>query len=403
LLTADLVRARKRQGRLHLTPLKERGRHTAIDLAGLYLELAREHVGKTRGELDAALQEIPVSARDRKIALGIRKLVEDRCEFGAATEVDPIAIRREVFQRAAEARQELPEGELLDREAVLDAAAAALEMERAAMEASLYADLRDAQVLRGFDPSGPVRLVDGYELAQSQAVLLRALKVVAHVSASDPSVYRTLFRKLKFRRLLCTVVPVEGGYRIEIDGPMSLFTAGTKYGLALALVLPAIMECDRWHIEAELAWGKARERLAFQLEGSARGEGDAGSPLPDDVARLLEQFDGRKSSWAAAPSSDILTLPGVGMSIPDMVFTHRKTGETIYLEVMGYWSRDAVWKRVELVEQGLGFPIVFAVSSRLRVSEKVLGDEHPAALYVYKGVMSPKAIEERLDRIATRA
>ena len=65
---------------------------------------------------------------------------------------------------------------------------------------------------------------------------------------------------------------------------------------------------------------------------------------------------------------------------------------------MGYWSRAAVWSRVELVQAGLGKRIVFAVSSRLRVSEDVLDGELPGSLYVYKGTMSARAIAERLDR-----
>ena len=64
---------------------------------------------------------------------------------------------------------------------------------------------------------------------------------------------------------------------------------------------------------------------------------------------------------------------------------------------MGYWSRAAVWQRVELVQAGLSERILFAVSSRLRVSEEVLGTELPSALYVYKGTMSARAIAGRLD------
>jgi hypothetical protein len=67
--------------------------------------------------------------------------------------------------------------------------------------------------------------------------------------------------------------------------------------------------------------------------------------------------------------------------------------------VLGYWSREAVWRRVELVEQGLGERILFAVSSRLRVSEAVLDAESPGALYVYKGVMSARSIERKLDEL----
>jgi len=41
--------------------------------------------------------------------------------------------------------------------------------------------------------------------------------------------------------------------------------------------------------------------------------------------------------------------------------------------------------------------ILFAVSSRLHMSEAVLPDDLPGALYVYEGTMSPKHIESKLD------
>jgi hypothetical protein len=68
--------------------------------------------------------------------------------------------------------------------------------------------------------------------------------------------------------------------------------------------------------------------------------------------------------------------------------------------VLGFWSRDAVWKRIELVERGLPHPMVFAVSKHLRVSEEALGDDHPAALYVYSRKMSAGAVLERVEAAA---
>ena len=69
---------------------------------------------------------------------------------------------------------------------------------------------------------------------------------------------------------------------------------------------------------------------------------------------------------------------------------------------MGYWSRPAVWRRVELVERGLTERILFCVSARLRVSEAALPDELPGALYVYKGVISPRTVLERADALSRR-
>ncbi len=93
----------------------------------------------------------------------------------------------------------------------------------------------------------------------------------------------------------------------------------------------------------------------------------------------------------------------MGLSIPDLVFERRPPdgpSERVYLEVMGYWSRAAVWKRVELVRAGLDERILFAVSAKLRVSEDVLDDDLPGALYVYKHALSARAIAERLEKLA---
>jgi hypothetical protein len=101
-------------------------------------------------------------------------------------------------------------------------------------------------------------------------------------------------------------------------------------------------------------------------------------------------------------SDAIIDLPGVGLCVPDLEFEYADTGEVAYLEVLGFWSRDAVWKRVELVERGLTEKILFAVSSRLRVSEAVLDDEQPSALYVYKGSISARSVLGRLEELRRR-
>ena len=86
----------------------------------------------------------------------------------------------------------------------------------------------------------------------------------------------------------------------------------------------------------------------------------------------------------------------MGLCVPDLRLEHGD-GRRVYVEVMGYWSRAAVWKRVELVQAGLPTPIVFAASARLRVSEEVLPDDLPGALHIYKGVIHARSI---LDKAA---
>jgi hypothetical protein len=420
LLTADLVRARRRGGELELSPLTPRSRARALQLAEAYLSLAQDHVGGPRGDFEEACEAVLVNPRERKLALGLKKMVEDRCVFEADERVDSAALRRQVFERAAAARRELgPEpSRRFDRDAVLAAVAAerGLGESPAALEQGLYTDLPEAHVLRQAPSISAAALVDGFDLAQAQAVLLRATRVVAEVSCASPATYRHLFGKLKFHRLLYNLRPRRGGggYVIEIDGPYSLFSAVTKYGLQLALVLPALQLCDEWALEARVLWGKDRAPLRFSLSGRVprRGarskarlaahehEHEGEGELPDEVVDLVKAFRALDAGWAVMPASEVLDVPGHGVCIPDLQFVNGETGEVVYLEVMGFWSRDAVWKRVELVKAGLPHRVLFAVPKRLRVSEAVLDDDLPGALYVYKGKMNAREVLRRLEAVA---
>jgi predicted nuclease of restriction endonuclease-like RecB superfamily len=404
MLTADLVRATRRGDQLHVQAISGKQRQRAEELAASYLDIAQSQCGGTQHELDTAWAEVHVEPRETKLAAGLRKLIEDACEFETQAAVEPAELRSQVFLAAAAARSALEAGQRFDRTAVLAHIGAALQLGPEQIERGLYSDLKAEQRLLRAPETSAAQLLRGYDLAQLQAVLLRAVKVTAQVWCATPDGYRELFRKLKFRRLLFQVQPAESGsHRIEIDGPFSLFESVTKYGLQLALLLPALLQADRLELEAQLRWGKARSPLRFVLSQRTPLQPDAGrARLPDEVEALLEAFQGGREGWTAAPADQILNLPGIGLCVPDLRFCHR-SGEVILLEVLGYWSREAVWRRVELVQRGLPQKLLFAASQRLRVSEEVLEDHPSGALYVYKGSLSARAVIERLERLRQRA
>jgi hypothetical protein len=402
-LTADLVNARRRGNELHLASFDAAARLRARAIGEVLLATAAAHVGRPREELVLALSTIDVGPREHRLKDGLAKLVEDRCEFNASEDVDPALVRREVFTRSSAARAGLQAADRFDRGPIIAEIAGQRGTSSEAIERALFADLRGAHVLVAFDAPSPDSLVASYEYGQAQAVLLRAVKVTVDVRCASAGALRALFRRLKFLRLLHTISKKDDGHRIVIDGPFSLFESVTKYGLQLALVLPALELCEEWRLEADVRWGKERTPLVFRLAGKApSGKGDA-PPLPDEVQTLLRTFAALGTAWRVSPNSKILELAGVGLCVPDLVFERPYYGvarDRVYLEVMGYWSREAVWKRVELVQAGLPERILFAVSSRLRVSEDVLGGDLPGALYVYKQTMNARAIAERLDDLA---
>ncbi len=404
MLTADLVNARRRGGELHLVPLAAPVRLRATVLAEALIATTAAHVGRTRDELEGALSSIDVGTREHRLRDGLAKLIEDRCEFDAADDADPEAVRRAVFTRACDVRAGLDARDRFDRNAVIAEVAAMRGTSSDEIERALFADLRGAHLLVRFDRPSADALVTFYERAQAQAVLLRAVRVTIDLNCASVGALRALFRRLKFLRLLHTITRADDGHRVVVDGPFSLFESVTKYGLQLALIVPALEECDSWRLVADVHWGKQREPLVFRMAGTRSRDGIAPQPLPAEVEALVRSFTALGTRWRVSANTAILELPGIGLAVPDLVF-ERRTGvarQRIYLEVMGYWSRAAVWKRVELVQAGLAERILFAVSSHLRVSEEALDGELPGALYVYKHAMSARTIAERLERLATR-
>ncbi len=343
--------------------------------------------------LEDALATIEVTPTLERAKRGLVKLIEDASEFSSPVDIDAGALRNHLFERASAERK----AGTFHRHTLISEQATRLGVSTETVESALFSDLRQAQILVSSPRMEPHALVDLYEESHAQAVLLRATHVTVVIRSRSPHALRAVFRQLKFLQLLFTIEREGNSHRLEISGPMSLFTSSTKYGLKLALLLPILRACDEWSLCAEVLWGHDRTRCTFSLDG-------AGVPtriapeLPDELRILVDRFRSLNTSWRVAESHRILNIAGLGTLVPDLVFTHDNT--SIYFELLGHWSREAVWRRVELAREGLGERVLFAAGEHLRVSPEVLEPATHACLYVYKRTLSARAIAERLDRLA---
>src|SRR6187401_1150109 len=207
MLSPEHVRVRRQGGELKLLALNGTLRERALAIARDLALTAAEHVGHTREELETAWEALPVAPRERKLRQGLEKLVEDASEFEGGDAEHAAELRRELFGLATERRRGAADG-AFDRARVLAEVAERRGMTSEAVEGALYADLRSAQRLVACRAPEPEALVAGYERAQVQAVLLRAVRVTAEVRCASGDSYRALFRQLKFRRLMHQVSPL---------------------------------------------------------------------------------------------------------------------------------------------------------------------------------------------------
>ncbi len=414
MLTADLVLARRQKGELRLRALTSDDVARAIVIADALVREARARVGETRESLAAAWQDIVDETLDRRIVLGLQKLVLDACAFSQRAVVDAVAYRRELFTTAAAARRELPDGVTIDRESVVREVATRLGIAENALETGLFSDLRDADTLERAPSIDGATFVAEHPRAQAQAALLRATRAVCTVASRDAAAVRAFFRTLKFHKLLFEVEATgEGAFVVRVDGPFSLFESVTKYGLGFAMLLPALERLEAFEVVADVAWGKERTPLVLKLQGGVGsasvsptdGHVDAAASAPrvsEDVERLFESLVPlcKAAGAKCALSAELVSLPGAGLVVPDFVVKRGK--KKVFVELLGFWSRAAVWKRVELVEAGLGERVVFCASERLRVKEEVLEGDL-ASLYVWKGVPQARKVMDRVLRLLDRA
>ena len=150
-----------------------------------------------------------------------------------------------------------------------------------------------------------------------------------------------------------------------------------------------------------MRWGGDRRPLRFRIGGGALTiEGDEPPPLPDELAAFVTAFDRLQSGWRIDRESTVLDLPGAGVCVPDLAFVRDRDGARVHFELLGFWSREAVWRRVELARAGLPHRILFAVSKTLRVGESVLDETPTAALYVFARVIGAKQVLERIEQLA---
>ncbi|EYF04255.1 DUF790 family protein [Chondromyces apiculatus] len=402
MLTSDLVRARRsKEGALSPQYLKGPSAERLLPVAAAYVRILEQHVGRSRDEIEAALDAVPVPARDRVAAMGLRKVLEDGCDFEVREGVDAEGIRRELFAAAAAAHKGLGVRESFDRTVVLREVAERMGTTPEVLEAGLYADLKGAELLQQFTATAPEVLRDRYNLSLAQSILLKATRVTVKVEGESPARTRRIFRAARFHGLLHVVQgDQERGYTMTLDGPFSLFDQVQKYGLRLAMFLTAVLPCAKFRVHAEVLWGREREPATLDIgpEHKLMFHGREAPDTTPELSAFVEGFRRLGSAWSVEASERIFALPGEEVVVPDLRFENGTTGEEVYLEAFGFWSRAAVWRRVEQIQRGLPVRMILAVGKQLRVSEEVLGEEESGEIYVYKQTLSPRAVLERLER-----
>jgi predicted nuclease of restriction endonuclease-like RecB superfamily len=344
----------------------------------------------TRGAVDEALDDVIGHGTDFVIWRGLAKLLFDRTEFEVVSSVEPGEIRRAVFAASAELGP-VTSGEV--RRRVLEQAGVALELAPEEVEESLYADLDARKKLTSFKAIEPQALLHRYNLALAQAVLYKATKLVVELGELDSNRLRYLFQMLKFRRLMHRCERIDSGYRLEIDGPASLFSKSRKYGLQMAMFLPALLICERWAMRAELDWsgskssgrGSRYEMVLSHKDGLVSHLRATGQWVAEEERYFEDRFAEAETDWELERQGSIVELAGNQVIIPDYRLRH-PDGREVFLEVVGFWRLGYLQRRIDLLVESADVPLVLVVSERLKTGREKLKNMPPEVVF-FKGVI----------------
>ncbi|HKS30735.1 MAG TPA: DUF790 family protein [Pyrinomonadaceae bacterium] len=400
MLTADLAQSWQRGGRCGPRYIDRRDEDYLRDADAL-IRIFSEHEGRPRRELAHALEEYVGTGTDYKILRGLIKLLMDRCEFETHSAVEPAEIRRALFTRATAAHPVLSDSE--SRETILHEVALELGASPDAIVNSLYADLPENQKLTEFESLTPEKLLDVYNLAQAQALLYHCVEMRLDVEPLGRDDYRELFSAIKAYRLIHTIKgDARTGYQLRLDGPVSMFHRSQKYGVQMAVFLPALLMCKGWEMRAEIASGKpGRENAFFELSSSQkRLQSDYLEGLADEnpvKERFAAKWEKYETEWTLSASREVIAL-GESAFIPDFVLKHPQ-GQTFYLEVLGFWTPTHLARRLKEFAHARFSNFILAAWDELRGSRDPLTTV-PPHIIVFKRSLDPVAVELMLNELA---
>ncbi len=417
MLTGDLMRVRVSKERI-LPLYLNRESAQWLEAAESLLLIFREGVGMTRGEIEGEIDELfGGGGKATLVHRGLAKVLEDGAEFEVVADVPPEVIREKLFTAAAAHRKTLgapgPEANPLPepgvgprppfrRDLVLASVAEELKVAPQTLLDGLFADLRDENRMLSFKDMTAQRLLDRYNVALAQTVLLRSVRVVVEVKNETPARYRQLFRRLKFHRLLYRVSgTMRDGYVFHIDGPLSLFSATTRYGLQMALFLPSLLRCGDFRLDAELRWGPKREPRSFHLDpsvGLVSHQADTGVYVPPEIPAFAERFRQIAPAWELTEVTEVVELGREGVWVPDYRAAHKATDVEVFIEVVGFWKKATLDRLLDQLPR-LGPPrFVLVVSEKLKVDEDAV-NKLPNPILWFKEIPSAPELVAILERM----
>ena len=387
-----------------------------VKLVKMFEQMGTEGVSKAK--LDENILEIEAKYTDYKLVRGICHLLEQRCVYalpgrtfphgGNNNAMNAINLRRKIFEESSRNGYPATEDE---RKQILQKFATESNLTTDELEIAMWADLDKNKYLKNFESLSPLQLISWYNISILQSLLLNCVELEFSVyggfnwkkilrkikqlglmyflfqennleseSNKQTRTQEMIFNGKKDKRVICTV-----------EGPLSIVRLTDKYGTAMAKLIPLIIFTDIWSIDAIIlrkSISGVRKTYRFQISNKdkdlplfdaskvqpqSESNMDSGSIYKNAIddfdsiveKKFMDKFLKFSIGWNLIREPDPLILSNGKAFIPDFVF--EKYGIKVYLEIVGFWTREYLKRKLEKIKDLLNTKSATSVGSDLLI------------------------------------
>ena len=321
------------------------------------LDLFNEGMGRTKEDLDAESELYIQGQTDLKFAKGLYKIILDHAQFTLAEE-NAAERRHKILQAAAKQFQcPVENHEIQSLEDYKQAVSLESQQD---LSTALYPDLPAFEKLSKIKAFYPKQLLQRYNMAQVQALLLSTHSLTLTTSDMSAANLRRIFKCLKFFRLLAEIKQTKDKTTVTIDGPLSILQGSRKYGLQIASFFPVICLLDEWKISAKVKPKRAVKNLTLdQSSGLISHYQHMSAFVPEEVKLFAKHFDSTVEDWHFVKESPFIKRSKGRLIFPDFSLQH-SSGVTVYLEIFHRWHRGPLTQRLEELAN-IKEPLILAI------------------------------------------
>ena len=379
MLPKSLLVVSKRNGNIYPKYLKDN------NLAEHVINLFKNSIGKQYKELKENLKILENDNMNEnfKIVRGLATILTRKCQFGNKSMLNSMELRRFLFEKGFVINDD-------ERNKILQEASTHFNTIPNAIEDSFFSDLPDEQILLNINIITPIELIKLYNLSLTQTLMFNSLDLQFLVEDN----YQNIFRQIKYLGIIYEIENNE----IKITGPASLFKNSTKYGAALAKLIPFIVNTNNWNLKAKIKIKLRNEPriFNFEIDSSAnilfpinkQSEINFHSEVE---AQFYKAFKRYNTGWEIKREPAIIKS-GSYVIIPDFGFF--KFGMIIYLEIVGFWTDEYLQKKIWKLNHA-ETDIIVAVDKKLNCKK----EDFPGDVIFYDKKLSLKPIVRFLKEL----